>query len=91
MAKYRKKPVVIDAVQWIGQDFWEDKVKNKILIEAYEEGHFVLTHGVIYIKTLEGDMVACFGDYIIKGTHGEFYPVKSDIFEANYEKVKDNG
>lgn len=40
------------------------------------------------IKTLEGDMLATAGDYIIKGVQGEFYPCKPDIFEATYEEVE---
>lgn len=79
--KYRKKPVVIDAIQYIGTD------ENKI--ELY---HFMgrLTYYVdenedLVIKTLEGNMRANIGDYIIKGIHGEFYPCKPDIFEETYE------
>lgn len=79
--KYRKKPVVIDAIQYIGTD------ENKI--ELY---HFMgrLTYYVdenedLVIKTLEGNMRANVGDYIIKGIHGEFYPCKPGIFEETYE------
>lgn len=79
--KYRKKPVVIDAIQYIGTD------ENKI--ELY---HFMgrLTYYVdenedLVIKTLEGNMRANIGDYIIKGIHGEFYPCKPYIFEETYE------
>lgn len=43
------------------------------------------------IPTLEGDMEASLGDYIIKGVNGEFYPCKPDIFEKTYEKYKENG
>lgn len=81
--KYRKKPVEIEAIQYIGTD------KNKI--ELY---HFMgsLTYYVdenedLIIKTLEGNMRANIGDYIIKGVHGEFYPCKPDIFEETYEIV----
>ena len=42
----------------------------------------------INIETLEGIMKASFGDYIIKGVKGEFYPCKSDIFQATYEEVR---
>ena len=81
--KYRKKPVEIEAIQYIGTD------KNKI--ELY---HFMgnLTYYVdenedLIIKTLEGNMKANIGDYIIKGVHGELYPCKPDIFEETYEMV----
>ena len=46
--------------------------------------------GDFMIRTLEGDMRAAYGDYIIKGVQGEFYPCKSDIFEATYERVSDD-
>ena len=81
--RYRKKPVEIEAIQYIGTD------KNKI--ELY---HFMgnLTYYIdenedLIIKTLEGNMRANIGDYIIKGVHGEFYPCKPDIFEETYEIV----
>ncbi len=84
MAKYRKKPVVIEAIQWAGNNF--DEIK-----EFCSE---VVYHGVegearrwLLIKTLEGGMRAKTGDFIIKGIRGEFYPCKPDIFEATYEEV----
>ena len=81
MNKYRKKPVVIEAVQWTGDN-------------AGEMADFVpLTYGVeddkIVITTLEGFMTANVGDWIIKGVAGEFYPCKPDIFEATYEIVEE--
>ncbi len=77
--KYRKKPVVIDAVQWTG-DNTED-VQSFIGDFGYVKGMYV------DIGTLEGLMVASIGDYIIKGIKGEVYPCKPDIFEATYELV----
>lgn len=74
--KYRKKPVVIEAIQWNGDNFGEVAMFCKKIKVAY-------TH----IETLEGDMLASKGDYIIKGVKGEFYPCKPDIFEATYEKA----
>ena len=62
MAKYRKKPVVIEAYQ---------------------------TDKEMIIHTLEGDMKANAGDYIITGLRGEKYPCKPDIFHKSYEKVSD--
>lgn len=82
--KYRKKPVVIDAVQWSGNnlneilDFMKDKQPN-----YYEDDEKKL----LTIQTLEGNMIASVGDYIIKGVQGEFYPCKPDIFEQTYETV----
>lgn len=93
--KYRKKPVVIEAVQWTGQnhremyDFLEGKPDS--YIEAFGK-NFYINHdkvkGGLIIKTLEGEHIASIGDYIIKGVNGEFYPCKPDIFEKTYEKVK---
>ena len=79
--KYRKKPVVVEAVQWNGNNYKEviDFAENKIWFDAL---------GNIWIATLEGDMVAKKGDYIIKGVQGEFYPCKPDIFEETYEELE---
>ena len=57
--------------------------KKPIIIEAYK------TDKPVIIKTLEGDMKASVGDYIITGVNGEQYPCKPDIFEKTYEKVED--
>ena len=45
----------------------------------------IITNGVLIIKTLEGDMVASTGDYIIRGLRGEYYPCKPDVFQKKYE------
>lgn len=92
--KYRKKPVVIEAIQWTGDnqremfDFLTNGEKKDEYMEAYGE-HFYIDHqkvkGGLVIKTLEGDSVANIGDYIIKGIAGEFYPCKPDIFKKTYE------
>jgi len=79
--KYKKKPVVIEALQWTGD--------NLISIGLFTNGS--LRGGQVsdlYIKTLEGDHKATIGDYIIKGVRGEFYPCKEDIFLETYEEVK---
>ena len=80
--KYRKKPVVIEAIQYKReknittiQDFVGD-----ILEYDPEENEY-------FIKTLEGDLYLSKGDFIIKGVNGEFYPCKPDIFEKTYEPV----
>ena len=87
MKKYRKKPVVIEAIQWTGEntkdifafggdvDFWREPNPN----------HNVVT---FVIPTLEGNMRCMVGDWIIKRVKGEFYPCKPDIFEQTYELVK---
>lgn len=89
MAKYRKKPVVIEAVQWTGENFEEIQ---KMLINA-DENRVIMPHpneddDSLLIVTLEGEMRADKGDYIIKGIQGEFYPCKPEIFAQTYEKVE---
>ena len=86
MAKFRKKPVVIEAVQ--------------ITDATFDAPHPNPEHipGVIYdpvkheayIQTLEGTMTASLGDWIIRGIKGEFYPIKEDIFFQTYEPVEDS-
>lgn len=88
--KYRKKPVVIEAVQFNGmEDYleicqWIDKTPNTLLTEDIVE----YRSPIMLVNTLEGTMAANPGDYIIKGVNGEFYPCKPDIFEKTYELVK---
>ena len=79
--KYKKKPVVIDAIQWTGNNIQE------ILDFTFSTGIYVYKDSPIYISTLEGTMKVSINDWIIKGVNGEFYPCKPDIFEATYEKV----
>ena len=82
MDRYRKKPVVIEAIRWMG----DNKVEVARLLNVSDKG--MPTFGddcEVYIFTLEGTMRADFGDWIIKGVAGEFYPCKPDIFEATYE------
>lgn len=81
MAKYRKKPVVIEAVQlrlgeWPGDKFIDDGVQSGV-IRMVEDGAL--------IRTLEGEMLARHGDWIIRGVKGELYPCKPEIFAATYE------
>jgi hypothetical protein len=87
MPKFRKKPVVIEAVQFVGN--------NAMEVNAFTGGKSCptdesLTHHdwerkQLVIPTLEGDMIASYGDWIIRGVKGEFYPCKPDIFAATYE------
>lgn len=82
MTKYRKKPVVIEAIQFNGNNF------DEICRFAGLAVRIVGREQNLNINTLEGIMKASPGDYIIKGVKGEFYPCKPDIFEATYEKVE---
>ena len=91
--KFVKKPIPIEAVQWTGDNRAE--IANfcpKAHFEYYDTAWEVGKAGVVvqlYIKTLEGDMRAQQGDWIIKGIHGEFYPCAKDIFEESYEEYKE--
>lgn len=80
MSKFRKKPVVIDAIQFTGQNF--------SAIEAFAGGDYGKNEkGEGVIATLEGPLRISAGDWIIKGVKGEHYPCKPDIFAATYEAV----
>lgn len=87
MPKFRKKPVVIEAVQWNGT--------NHLITETFMKGSGAYLDrdasplGVIKIPTLEGVMDARVDDWIIKGVSGEFYPIKEPIFLLTYEPVDD--
>jgi len=82
--KFRKKPVIIEAVQWTGNNF--DEVKEFVNTSAIAKE---TTTDCLLVRTLEGVMRASVGDWIIKGVHGEFYPCKPDIFEQTYKPVID--
>jgi len=87
MAKYRKKPVIVEAWQWKGktlQDAIEFEHFNDL--PMWPIGHLNEASGLV-IHTLEGDHIAQSGDYIIRGVNGEYYPCKPDIFEKTYEPV----
>ena len=86
MAKFRKKPIVIEAIQVPAADApaeeWWNLFKLLPLEHVHRGGNFC---GQVEITTLEGIMVGIPGDWIIKGIKGEFYPCKPDIFAATYE------
>lgn len=94
--KYRKKPVVIEARQltpetaeeigeWCGAETaWEKTNGYKSYLWGWG---LPIEQRSLRVSTLEGDMTASMGDWIIKGIQGEFYPCKPDIFEMSYEKV----
>jgi len=86
MAKFRKKPIVIEAEQLT--------VDNIERLESWCNGSIKgiklpIEERIIHIQTLEGEMTANIGDYIIRGVKGEFYPCKPDIFKVTYETIKD--
>lgn len=80
--KFRKKPVVIDAIQFTGTNAWDCQ---KFMGTENPNVLWLQPHACIEIFTLEGTMTALIGDWIIKGVKGEFYPCKPDIFAATYE------
>lgn len=92
--KYRKKPVVIEAIQWNGlnlkeiKDFVGESLEYEIYDAAWIAGAGIPPQVHMVIKTLEGDHICTKGDFIIKGVNGEFYPCKPDIFEKTYELVE---
>lgn len=81
--RYRKRPVVIEAVKWTG-----DNIDELCKLEDFRL-NYTLVNGVLGVYSLEGVMWASVGDYIIKGIKGEFYPCKPDIFKETYEEVTD--
>ena len=89
--KYRKLPVVIDAIRYDGlnkeivEEFVGDFLDSEINDCAYTATGKVPPIRKLIIQTLEGKMFVSPGDYVIKGVNGEFYPCKPDIFEKTYE------
>lgn len=93
MPKFRKKPVVIEAVQITDQLFNEPESWPDWLVKAWntpfeEVGSFYSVAGSLEVSTLEGSLVVSRGDYLVRGTRGELYPCKPDIFEAIHEPVE---
>ena len=88
MSKFRKKPIVIEAVTWFGKytdtgewpEWFNDAVRSGVITIYPDSGDLI-------IATLEGEHVARRGDKIIQGVKGELYPCKPDIFESTYEGV----
>lgn len=88
MAKqYRKKPVVIEAVQFLDNPEILCELSEFITTQDLRVNYEDPENPVLKIETLEGVMNASVGDYIIKGVNGEYYPCKPDIFEKTYEEV----
>ena len=73
MAKYRKKPIEIEAIQWWPEDYHPDVKYDK--------------NAMPYLETLEGPFKLTPGDWIITGIKGEKYPCKPDIFQETYEEI----
>ena len=99
MPRFRKKPVVVEAVRWTGLNVRDITAFCKPLVELNADGgepalYFVGRSrvephkNVVRIRTPEGVMTADAGDWVIRGVKGEFYPCKPDIFAATYEPAE---
>ena len=95
MLKFRKKPVVIEAVQYDGRGNMNPRYRGCLpdwLWEALENGTAYFENGAdpLRIRTLEGPLTVSPGDWIIRGVQNELYPCKPDIFAATYEPAPDD-
>lgn len=99
MARFRKKPVVVEAIRWTGENLFDvlaftgksDRFDEWFpTLDAYQE-HVRSDNNVFKVFTLEGVMRASVGDWIIRGVKGEVYPCKPDIFVETYEPTMDTG
>lgn len=94
MPKFRKKPVIVEAVRYLGHNTTEIEsfVGHQFYPELESESAYLAGKGgpifSISIPTLEGNMKAMTGDWIIKGVSNEYYPCKPDIFERTYEPAE---
>ena len=90
---YKKKPVVIQAIQWRGDNqqelfhFLGHKEDMNYFDPQGNHNFYINSSNELVIKTLEGDIRGAVNDYIIRGVKGEFYPCKPDIFHETYETV----
>lgn len=87
MSKFRKKPVEIEAVKFIRNNWYEVVSFTNGRAHTLKIERRINGVATCIILTLEGHHIATEGDWIIKGIKGEFYPCKPDIFEATYEPV----
>ena len=95
MAKFRKRPVVVEATQWFKNGDHPEDVRRYRRLGSHDTtpcqhcGKPVRDHG--WLATLEGGHIVCPGDWIITGVEDEMYPCKPSIFEATYEAVTEEG
>ena len=83
MRKYIKRPLEIEAIQ-----FFTENIEQAIIFLGDFPYKYVASESMLILSTLEGDMLVRYGDFIIKGIYGEFYPCKPDIFKDSYQEVK---
>ena len=92
--KYRKKPVVIEAIEWTGENLFEvitftdgkPELNMMVAQDGWDRYKRLVDSEGLKIYTLEGVMSASVGDFIIRGVQGELYPCKPDVFEQTYEE-----
>ena len=87
MPRFRKKPIMIDAIQYDGS--------NGSSLYSWSSGRVIQSpvlegQPCVQVQTMEGMMTGAVGDWIIRGIMGEFYPCKPDIFAATYDPVEDD-
>ncbi len=84
--KYKKKPVVIEAVQWTGNNYWE--IEEFTQNNCHDKGT-ILDNFLSIWNTLEDQWINCpVGHFVIKGLKGEFYPCEPEVFYNSYELVE---
>lgn len=89
--RYRKRPVEVQAVRWLGSNLAEVLALVDFDALPADDVHVKCPPlGTLAIPTLEGTMTAQLGDWVIRGVKGELYPCKPDIFEVTYEPVPDD-
>ena len=91
---FRKKPVVIEAEQFTGDNGFDlNKWSNGAVVASpvLEPGDDNPSGRYVQIATLEGTMIGNVGDWIVRGVHGEFYPIKPDIFAETYDAAEPKG
>ena len=86
MAKFRKLPIEVEAIQWDGTDETKKLIEETFKVELGVTENWLTKTNDLTINTLEGKMTAIVGDWIIQGVKGEVYPVKESIFSKSYEK-----
>lgn len=95
MAKFRLRPIVVEAMQYDGSAdsfncIWDwacpsnDTLKSPVHFDNTDDDP-----GMLYVQTIDGERKAFPGDWIVKGVAGDFFPCKSDVFEQIYEQVED--
>ena len=93
MPKFRKKPVVIEAIKWTGDNLREiidfTGLHSSVKQLTWNEYELLVATKGLKIFTLEGSYIANIGDMIIREIDGEFYPCKPDIFEKTYELIRE--